>query len=148
MPSNQRETSKIRCVAIQPEGPFDKRHLHSVPPASASTQENAELFLTPDIGAVRTGEQRDRDISLAVEDYASIDDYAIAMATLAERAALPDEVGAEPRCVDTELGIEPEPGALAQRERITEFRDAINALPNYRPGARIIMRNVSYGPWQ
>lgn len=91
---------------------------------------------------------QDPDLSRSVEDYPSIDDYALAMATLGAGDASFEIIGAQPASVDCQYGVEPEPGALVQRERIDELRDAINALPSYRAGARIIVRTVQYGPWQ
>jgi hypothetical protein len=90
----------------------------------------------------------DPDLSRSVEDYPTIDHYALAMATLADADVPVEIVGAEPASVDCQYGVEPEPGALVHQERIDELRDAINALPNYRAGARIIVRTVQYGPWR
>lgn len=91
------------------------------------------------------------DLSRSVEDYPSIDDYAVAMATLAASEDPLDVIGtagANTASSDCEFGVETAPGAPVHRERIDELRVAINALPNYRAGSHIVARAVSYGPWR
>jgi hypothetical protein len=98
----------------------------------------------------------DSDLSCSVEDYASVDDYAVAMAVLAAGedsfdvigVAAFDIIGADPASTDCEFGVETERGAPVRRERIVELRDAINELPNYRAGSHIMARSVRYGPWR
>lgn len=47
---------------------------------------------------------------------------------------------------EVEYAIEPDRGSCA-RNVTDELYDAIESLPDFRDGARIITRAVSYGPW-
>lgn len=48
---------------------------------------------------------------------------------------------------EVEYGIEPSPGDCA-RFHTDELVSAIEEVPNYREGALIITRTVTYGPWR
>jgi hypothetical protein len=76
------------------------------------------------------------------------EDYACATAVLTAHDEGDPRIGAEPGYSDCEYAIEPEPGGYAHREGIEELADASRNLPDYRAGARIIVRDVTYGPWR
>jgi hypothetical protein len=88
------------------------------------------------------------DVCASAEDYQTPAGYAIAMAVLAADGQSEGQIGAESGCFDCEYAIEPEPGGSARREGIEFLADAVDTLPDYRVGARIIVRNVTYGPWR
>lgn len=51
------------------------------------------------------------------------------------------------RHLEVEYGIEPSRGD-GTREISDELYDAVHGLPDYRDGARIVTRTVTYGPWR
>lgn len=54
-------------------------------------------------------------------------------------------IGGEPGYLDCDFAIEPAAGSCARRDGVEKFADAIERLPDYRAGAKII---VSYRPWR
>jgi hypothetical protein len=91
------------------------------------------------------------DLSCTPDDYETIDAYAYAMATLAADSG-DDETfavgGSELHgYIETEYAIEPLAGDYA-RGIDTELAGPIEELPTYRAGARVITREVTYGPWR
>lgn len=91
------------------------------------------------------------DLSCSPDDYTTIDAYAHAMATLA--IELNDAeifaVGGSDLDGHTEIeyAIEPSPGNAA-RCIDTELAGPIEDLPVFQAGARVITREVTYGPWR
>lgn len=91
---------------------------------------------------------------LTPEQYDDLDDYACAV----QAAAIADAerpyftwaiAGDAPDDTRTEhqYAIEPVRGGGA-REVTDELYGAIEALPDFRPEARIVTRTVTYGPWR
>ena len=87
------------------------------------------------------------DLSYSPDDYATHEAYAHAMATLAMQdgwSAIGGQDGSE---VQTEYAIEPSPGDCA-RGHGSELAGPIEELPIYAAGARLITREIVYGPWR
>lgn len=90
------------------------------------------------------------DLSCSPDDYADHEAYAHAMATLAAHDDRDWAIGgSDPGHydVETEYAVEPQPGGCA-RAIDSELAGSIEDLPNYAAGARIITRQVHYGPWR
>ncbi|WP_141772808.1 hypothetical protein [Mycobacterium malmoense] len=81
------------------------------------------------------------------DNYDTADDYAIAAAELA--AADPDQeyIGGDNGSVETEYAIEPDRGGCP-RAHDSELAGPVEELACYRDGARLITRQITYGPWR
>lgn len=87
------------------------------------------------------------DLSHSPEDYDSHEAYATAMATLAAHDPDQEYIGGDNGSVETEYAIESDRGECA-RAHDTELAGLIDELVLYRAGARLIRREVTYGPWR
>lgn len=91
------------------------------------------------------------DLSCSPDDYDTSDAYAHAMAILAADSGDAEMFAVGGSDLDgrteTEYAIEPTPGDAA-RSRTDELADAIEDLPVFAAGARIVTREITYGPWQ
>ncbi|MDV6979629.1 hypothetical protein [Mycobacterium intracellulare] len=86
------------------------------------------------------------------EDFDGHDDYALACAAAAiAEQSRPDFDwaigGTDDAFVETEFAVEPMRGGCAQATT-DELAGAIEDLPDFCLGARIITREVTYGPWR
>jgi len=81
------------------------------------------------------------------DDYDTHEAYAIATAQAA--AADPDQeyICGENGHVEVEYAIEPDRGGPA-RAHDSELAGPIDELVCYRDGARLIARQITYGPWR
>ena len=82
------------------------------------------------------------------DEFEDLDDYACAV----QAAAIADAdnemaIGGDEHHTATQYAIEPDRG-WNSRAHTDELYGAIEALPEYRPGARIITREITYGPWR
>lgn len=93
------------------------------------------------------------DLSRSPDDYASPEAYAHAMATLAAHHPERDcwAVGGgspdEAPHVEVEYAIEPRRGS-GPHMTDTELAGPIENLPSFADGARLITREITYGPWR
>lgn len=90
------------------------------------------------------------DLSCSPEDYPTNDAYAHAMATLAAHDATARFAiggGDDWEIADTQYAVESSPGDCA-RGHDNELAGPIEELPIYAAGARIITRQIRYGPWR
>lgn len=91
------------------------------------------------------------ELSCTPDDYDTIDAYAHAMAVLAADSGDAETFAVGGSDLDghteTEYAIEPMPGDAA-RCRTDELAGAIEDLPVFAAGARIVTRTVTYGPWR
>jgi hypothetical protein len=92
------------------------------------------------------------ELSRDPDDYADHDAYAHAQALNAKHdVADPNfdwAIGGDPDGhTETEYAIEPMPGGDA-RAHTDELYGAVEELPNYRNGARIVTREITYGGWR
>jgi hypothetical protein len=91
-------------------------------------------------------------LSCSPDDYEDHDAYAHAMATLAALDTDKDEWaigGEDPESphTETEYAVEPMRGDCA-RGHDSELAGLIDELPIYAAGARLITREITYGPWR
>ncbi|MDV3219644.1 hypothetical protein LE977_25075 [Mycobacterium avium] len=87
------------------------------------------------------------DLSQSPEDYDSHEAYAIAMATMAIHDPDQEYIGGDNGSVEIEFAIEPDRGDCA-RAHDSELAGLIDELVLYRAGARLIRREITYGPWR
>lgn len=89
------------------------------------------------------------DLSCSPDDYEGPADYAHAMATLAYEDPNQYGIGGEDDepTVERQYAIEPSPGDCA-RGYDSELAGPIEELSIYAAGARIITREITYGPWR
>ena len=90
------------------------------------------------------------DLSASPDDYDGADAYAHAQASNAKHTN--DSVifavgGTDIAQTTTEYAVEPAPGWNA-RGVTDEMAGAIEDIVDYRDGARLITREVTYGPWR
>lgn len=81
------------------------------------------------------------------DDFDSHEAYAIATAQAA--IADPDQeyIGGDNGSVHTEYAIEPDRGDCV-RAHDSELAGLIDELVIYRDGARLVTRQITYGPWR
>lgn len=81
------------------------------------------------------------------ENYETHEDYAIA--TAQEAVADPDQeyIGGDNGSVEIEFAIEPDRGDCP-RDHDSELGGLIDELVLYRDGARLVRREITYGPWR
>lgn len=90
------------------------------------------------------------DLSCSPDDYEDHEAYALAMAALAcNETVIPHWAlrGIEDEHVEREYAIEATRGANS-RSHTDELAAAIDELVDYRDGARLITREIIYGPWR
>lgn len=89
------------------------------------------------------------DLSTSPDDYDEHDAYAHAQAINAKRDPQRDVflIGSSDASVETVYAVEPAPGWRA-RSIADDIASAIEDMPDYRNGARLITREVTYGPWR
>jgi hypothetical protein len=88
------------------------------------------------------------DLSASPEDYDTNEAYAHAQAIMAKYDTSWAAIGGvDGPITETEWAIEPSPGDCA-RGHDTELAGPIEELSIYVAGARIITRQITYGPWR
>lgn len=90
------------------------------------------------------------DLSCSPADYAGHDAYAHAMATRAAHDTDDWAIGGGDdgdAHTETEYAIEARPGSCA-RMHDSELAGLIDELVDFTDGARLITREITYGPWR
>ena len=90
------------------------------------------------------------ELSCSPDDYVTHADYAHAMARIAVADKRGFAIGGEDPDVsttETEFAIEAQAGACARMHE-TELGGLIDELVDFAAGARLITREITYGPWR
>lgn len=89
------------------------------------------------------------ELSTNPDDYDDPDAYVHAQAINAKHDSGRDMflIGSSDAATETVYAVEPAPGWCA-RSITDDIASAIEDMPDYRDGARLITRNVTYSPWR